>query len=146
MRRPVLVLALVCHLVLATGYLVRTPAFEGPDENGHAYYASFLAHRHSLPVVEGSSEPYGLSPWDESPVGHHPPLYYGLLAVTMQVLGHADTVPTFSLAENPTPLHFRHGHDELSCGITFAVGNGQSVADAGRSGRFAGEDRSEERV
>lgn len=114
MRRPVLVLALVCHLVLATGYLVRTPAFEGPDENGHAYYASFLAHRHSLPVVEGSSEPYGLSPWDESPVGHHPPLYYGLLAVTMQVLGHADTVPTFSLAENPTPLHFRHGHDELS--------------------------------
>ena len=114
MRRPVLGLALVCHLVLATGYLLYTPAFEGPDENSHAYYASFLAHRHSLPVVEGSSEPFDLSPWDESPLGHHPPLYYGLLAVTMQVMGRADTVPTFALAETPTPLHFRHGHDELS--------------------------------
>ena len=37
--------ALLCHLVLSTGYLLATPAFEGPDENDHCYYASMLAHK-----------------------------------------------------------------------------------------------------
>lgn len=114
MKRPVLWLALACHLAFATGYLLRTPAFEGPDENGHAYYASFLANRGSLPLIENSADGTNGSARDESPMGHHPPLYYGVLALTMAATGSADTVPTWSLASPGGTLQWRHGYDELA--------------------------------
>ena len=43
MRSFWLAVALLAHLTLAGTYAWRTPAWEGPDENDHAYYASFLA-------------------------------------------------------------------------------------------------------
>ncbi len=106
--RPLLLLALACQVTLSLGYLLATPAFEGPDENDHAYYASHLAHRHALPLVRGAG-----SPWDEASLGHHPPLYYAVLAATLHARGEADTVPCWTDGP-PGVLHWQHGFDEVA--------------------------------
>ena len=115
MKRPLLWLALLSHFVFATAYLLRTPAFEGPDENAHCYYASYLEHTGSLPVIVNSC-----SPLLDGAAAHHPPLYYAVLIGLMKVLGTGDYTPCWSgnpewaTASPRGHLHFVHGHDEAA--------------------------------
>ena len=112
-QRPLLLLALACYCALTTGYLLRTPVFEGPDENDHLYYAFHLGHTHSLPIVLGSMAATGEPAWKNASLGHHPPLYYALLALTLRGLGLADASPSWTPAPQPPgPLQWRHGADE----------------------------------
>ncbi len=121
MSRWLLALALLVQLSLSVGYALHTPAFEGPDENDHAYYACFVAQRRALPLVLGSAQQAGATDWEQAVLGHHPPLYYALLATMLHALGAADTVPSWR--GNPdnilqggagSPLHWQHGHDEVA--------------------------------
>jgi hypothetical protein len=110
-RRPLLWLALACHLSFTTVYLLRTPSFEGPDENAHYQYAWHLANTGSLPVAPG----HGAAQLDEAVLAHHPPLYYALLATALTALGAGDTV--FSTVPNDgfqqqNHLRWEHGGDE----------------------------------
>jgi hypothetical protein len=113
-RRPVRWLALACYLLFGSLYLVRTPVFEGPDENGHYWYALHLCHAGSLPIVQKGHDLTGQPGWNEVSQGHHPPLYYLMLAGLMRGLGMGDTWPRWSLEGVPPggPLKFRHGFDE----------------------------------
>ena len=95
-----LALALVLHVLFAGACLVRTPAFEGPDESDHAYYAFHLAHTHALPIVWKSMELTGEPAWKNAALGHHPPLYYAILAGLMAVTGNADTTPCWQPASH----------------------------------------------
>ncbi|MBL8733140.1 MAG: glycosyltransferase family 39 protein [Planctomycetes bacterium] len=119
MRRPLPWLALLCHFVLATGYALGTPAFEGPDENSHYEYAQHLANAGTLPLPPALAQQRGLPQSEGAVLAHHPPLYYSLLAILLQSTGRADTVfgpltnPTFGQPGAPAQhLHFRHGADE----------------------------------
>lgn len=101
------------HCALAGSYAWVTPAFEAPDENGHYYYASFVAQRGEQPTVMGWHRQSGGSPFDEADLGHHPPLYYGVLALGLRALDLVDSLPS------PRPsgsragaLHWQHGFDE----------------------------------
>ncbi len=115
----VLWLALSCHLLLAVGYLWRTPAFEAPDENDHYVYAFNLAQTGALPIARGTAKKFNRHPLDQAGLAHHPPLYYGLLATHMWVTGQADTL--FSFPVNPgfqqggegSNLRYLHGYDEV---------------------------------
>jgi hypothetical protein len=116
MPRSLLWLALLCHLVLASGYAISTPSFEGPDENSHYEYAQFLAHAGTLPLAPGLATARGLPQTDGAVLAHHPPLYYALLATAMRAAGRADTVfgplahPGFGNPASPAPhLHYLHG-------------------------------------
>jgi 4-amino-4-deoxy-L-arabinose transferase-like glycosyltransferase len=107
--------ALLCHLLLAGAYARTTPAFEGPDENDHLWYAHQLAHDGRLPIVLGSAAAGEESPWLQAALGHHPPLYYWVLAGLLRALGAADTAPAWT-DQGLRPvgvLHWRHGHDEV---------------------------------
>lgn len=112
-RRGALLLALALHALLATGYAWITPAFEAPDENGHYYYATFVAQRGEQPIVLGSHAATGRSVWDESDLGHHPPGYYAVLAGLLHAVGLADSLPTQrGRGPAPGPLQWEHYHDE----------------------------------
>ncbi|MEO6596755.1 MAG: hypothetical protein ABIP94_18565, partial [Planctomycetota bacterium] len=80
MRSPLLWLALLCHLCLATGYALLTPSFEGPDENSHYEYAWSLANNGHLPLSPGLAMSRELPQTESAALAHHPPLYYALLA------------------------------------------------------------------
>jgi len=108
--------ALLAHLVLATTYAWRAPAWEGPDENDHAYYASFLQATGHQPTILRSSAVTGRSTHEEASLGHHPPLYYALLGGLTSALGSGDYTPCWS--KNPewpaaSPLKWQHGRDEV---------------------------------
>ncbi|MFO1052151.1 MAG: DUF2142 domain-containing protein [Planctomycetota bacterium] len=106
--------ALLLHVVLATSYAIGTPAFEAPDENGHFYYACFVAQRFpEQPIVIGSHELAHRSIWDESDLGHHPPLYYAVLAAVLHALGSDDILPTVhARGSSEGPFQFDHVFDE----------------------------------
>jgi hypothetical protein len=114
-KRPLLWLALLAHALLASAYLMETPAHEGPDENAHAYYASYLWHTRTLPVIRPDC-----SPMTGGAAAHHPPLYYAALAGIAQLLGTPDWSPYWQL--NPewatgaatANSHWLHGHDEVA--------------------------------
>jgi 4-amino-4-deoxy-L-arabinose transferase-like glycosyltransferase len=117
-RRPLLWLALACHLFFAFGYLLYTPSFEGPDENAHYQYAWHLANTGELPLAVGYAEPQGRPRLDEAALAHHPPLYYALLAGVMLATDTTDTVfctePNPAFAASPkSHLYWLHGGDEL---------------------------------
>ncbi|MBI4881436.1 MAG: DUF2142 domain-containing protein [Planctomycetes bacterium] len=121
MKQPVLWLALLCHLLLAFGYLISTPVFEAPDENTHFQYVLHLAGARSLPLVPGTAEALGRSRLDEVIQAYHPPLYYALLAVTLGAAGFRDIAatgamnPDYGATDPARPgryLHFVHGADE----------------------------------
>lgn len=126
MRHPLLWLALVCHLVLATGYALRTPSFEGPDENSHYEYAQHLANAHSLPLPPGLVQQRSLPQSEGAVLAHHPPLYYALLAEVLKATRRGDTVfgpllnPAFGKPESSQHLKFLHGGDERA-----PIGEGQ---------------------
>jgi 4-amino-4-deoxy-L-arabinose transferase-like glycosyltransferase len=115
-----LFLALLAHGALAGGYAVRTPAWEGPDESDHAYYATFLAATGRQPIILGSAEQTGRPTHEEASLGHHPPLYYWLLGQVAAFCGHADVTPYWSpspewATTRPTAaLKWQHGHDETT--------------------------------
>lgn len=94
-KRPLLWLAVACQVVLSTLYLLWLPAHEGPDENDHCYYAYYLQSSGRLPTILNSAQRTGRAPWEEASVGHHPPLYYALLAATMSLLGGGDNSPAW---------------------------------------------------
>lgn len=115
-RRPLLWLALACHLFFATGYLLQTPSFEGPDEIAHYQYAWHLANTGELPLAAGYAYPLGRSPLDEEVLAHHPPLYYAMLAAVLVAADATDTIG--STLPNPefgrgSALRWLHGGDEL---------------------------------
>ena len=116
MRRICLAMAIVCQLAFGTLYLLRTPVFEGPDENDHYYYAIHLAHTKTLPTVIGSHELTGLESWREAGLGHHPPLYYAVVAGCLWLCDSTDLWPRFSMDGVPRdgPCKFRHGFDEIA--------------------------------
>lgn len=123
LRRPLLWLALGSFLALSLGYLFSTPVFEAPDEPAHYQYAFYLATTGKLPLVKGAGEIHGRPSGEEQLQGYHPPLYYGLLALTMHLLGHADTAAAplrneeFGRWRDDPPglrLMYRHGFDERS--------------------------------
>ena len=92
MKRPLLWLALLAHALFASVYLIGTPAHEGPDENAHAYYASYLWHTRTLPVIQADC-----SPLTGGAAAHHPPLYYATIAAIAQALGTGDWSPYWQL-------------------------------------------------
>ena len=135
-KHLVLGLAVVCHLVLAALYAVTLPAHEGPDENDHCYYAYYLRSSGDLPIILGSAARSGRQPWEEASVGHHPPLYYALLAMGMAMAGdHApawranpdwignhpdwrenteqDGTNDWAYQHPGAAQHWDHGHDEV---------------------------------
>lgn len=115
-----LAVALLVHLLLAGTYAWRTPAWEGPDESDHAFYAMFLAATGRQPTILGSGAQTGRAGYEEAPLGHHPPLYYWLLGKIAAVSGHADVTPFWSPnsafgTDQPTgALKWLHGHDETT--------------------------------
>lgn len=116
--RWLLAWALAAHVALATASLLETPAFEGPDENDHCYYADHLARTGRLPLILGSAEALGRPRYEEVVTGHHPPLYYALLAATLGALADGDCSPAWrsnpGFPRDPRTgrLHKVHGADE----------------------------------
>lgn len=92
MPRPLLALALVCHVAFATAYAWTTPSFEGPDENSHYEYAQHVANAGQLPLAPGLVAARGLPQTEGAVLAHHPPLYYALLATGLVLTGTDDTV------------------------------------------------------
>src|SRR5690606_9672207 len=109
-----LALALLVHVVLAGTWAFRAPAWEGPDENDHAWYANYLAATGRQPTILQSGVTTGRLPQDEAPLGHHPPLYYLLLAGGTRLWTGTDHSPYWS--PDPTfpaaACKWKHGFDE----------------------------------
>lgn len=113
-----LALALLAHIVLAGTYALCTPAWEGPDENDHAYYAWYLSVTGSQPRILQSGESRGRPAYEEGSLGHHPPAYYAALGALTQLRGGSDHAPFWT----PNPAwatdapgartKWQHGHDE----------------------------------
>jgi hypothetical protein len=102
------------YLLGAWAFLRATPLFEAPDENGHFAYTAVLAQHRALPTVLGSGEGVPRPPYLQSELGHHPPLYYGLLwgllwlGRDQTLRAHAQLTPVAA----DRPLKFEHGFDE----------------------------------
>ncbi len=110
-----LALAVLVHVALAGTWAVRTPAWEGPDENDHAYYAWYLAVTGSQPRILRSGEANGRPAYEEASLGHHPPAYYGALASLAWLSTGRDQAPFWSpnpAWETGARTRWRHGHDE----------------------------------
>lgn len=113
-----LLIAGLLHVALASAYVMSTPAFEGPDENDHWFYAWQLANSGSMPVARFTARELGRPVIDEAGLAHHPPLYYALLAGAMEAAQRRDTVA--SQLTNPEHLQstpagaflWLHGADE----------------------------------
>ncbi len=116
-RRLVLALAVALHCALATAFAVRLPALEGPDEADHLDYARHLIEVRELPLVRRSAAELGRPPHHQENLGHHPPLYYALLAGVQVATGNGDLVPVaapsgYTPGEPLPPLVRLHGWDE----------------------------------
>lgn len=116
MPRSSLALALLCHLALAFAYVHATPAFEGPDESDHFFYAQHLGNAGELPLAPRLVATRGLPQTDGAMLAHHPPAYYALLGAAMAVTRSDDTVfslrlnPAFAAAGQPARhLKYQHG-------------------------------------
>lgn len=123
MKRPLLWLALLLYLTAGGLAVWITPAHEGPDENDHAYYAYYLACTGERPAILGSAARNGAAKYTEASLGHHPTLYYRVLAGVAYLLGVADTAPAWrsnpewQRPDSPTRhLHWLHGADEAGAG------------------------------
>lgn len=88
--RHSLLLALICHFVLAGGYWLVTPAFEAPREEEYLERASLCA-------LQGS-------PSDA---------YTTVMAMALARLRQADLIATTLPADGPGALRLRHGLDEF---------------------------------
>ena len=132
-KSAVLYLALAVHLVLASGYARLVPAFEGPDEVDHYLYTRQLLETGELPVIRGSAELNGLPAWREETMGHHPPVYYLVLAATQVLMGAPDVAASLQFRKQlqpppePGPLRFVHGHDGVGDAGIFQNPDGSYV-------------------
>ncbi len=111
MKRPLLWLALACHLFFASSYAVSLPVFEGPDENDHFRSSWYLANARRLPIGPGF-QTADATPLDVDPRAHQPPAYYALAAAWLVATGGADCAFTFVTNPGFSPgtgqcLHFR---------------------------------------
>ncbi len=88
--RHSLLLALLCHFVLAGGYWSVTPALEAPREEEYLENASLCA------LQGGARDAYTM-----------------LLAVRLGQLGQTDLIATALPADGPGALRLRHGLDEV---------------------------------
>jgi 4-amino-4-deoxy-L-arabinose transferase-like glycosyltransferase len=92
-RRIILLVIVALYLILGVLYVVRTPAWQAPDEPAHYNYVRFVATTGGFPVLQMGDYPHGYMeeiksrkfPPDLSidPLRyefHQPPLYYVLLA------------------------------------------------------------------
>jgi hypothetical protein len=92
MRSPLLWLALLLHVALATSYAWCTPSFEGPDENSHYDYAWHIANAQQLPLTMQLAKQRGLPQTEGAVLAIHPPLYYAVVAAGIRAFGCDDTV------------------------------------------------------
>ena len=109
--RPWLVAALGLFLIGAGLLAWRTPMFEAPDENSHAEYAGLVLARQRLPLVLGTAEQTGEPRWAQAALGHHPPLYYAVLA-SILLLRSEPAVGAWEEKEKET----RDAHEIHPCG------------------------------
>lgn len=118
MRARWLAAALLCHVVFAGACLLATPVFESPDEPGHFQYVRQLLEYGRPPLIAGSAEEARLPTARESSMGHHPPLYYAVLASLQLACGEPDLSPVPRRRANPdglphsSDLLWEHGFDE----------------------------------
>ena len=118
--RPALLAALAIHLLAAASYLWVTPVFEGPDESSHFEYVSHLLEQGSPPTILHTAELSGEPAHREAVLGHHGPLYYGLLALVHRGLGVEDVHPFLRIPSNRAQseqqfaVRWLHGYDEVA--------------------------------
>jgi hypothetical protein len=126
MPRSLFWLALLCHVVLALGYALKTPSFEGPDESDHYAYAWHVGNARSLPLAPALVATRGLPQTDGAALAHHPPLYYALLGAALVASGRDDTVfgprinPAFGVPEQPS-RHLKYLHGSGQGDITLQI-------------------------
>lgn len=111
--RPWLVAALGLFLIGAGLLVWRTPMFEAPDENSHAEYAGLVLARQRIPLVLGTAEQTGEPRWVQAALGHHPPLYYAVLASILRIGGARDLQVHVESTPKGSGTRFMHGIDEL---------------------------------
>ncbi len=73
-----LLVILIGFVTAALFYTVKIPPGEGVDEIAHFQYVLFIQNRKKLPV-----QPTQIGEPVEVIMGHHPPLYYALLALLL---------------------------------------------------------------
>jgi hypothetical protein len=85
------------YVVLCAFYIIFTPIGEGPDELDHIRYVEHLVRFGSFPPINGAdgSGPYTLE-------AKQPPIYYGLNAGLMLLLGRGGTNLVPELERNPS--------------------------------------------
>jgi hypothetical protein len=121
LHRATLLIALGVFLVGSLAMLVGLPVHEGPDEPGHLDYAFRIASTGERPYLQGEAALAGATVWDESSMGHHPQLYYRVLAWTAALSGSQVPAVTFDQVPNRTRADgtfaantWRHGFDEVA--------------------------------
>lgn len=94
------------YVVLCAFYIVFTPIGEGPDELDHIRYVEHLVRFGSFPPIGGADggHPYTLE-------AKQPPVYYGLNAGLMLLLGRGGKSLAPELEQNP---NFGEGPDEVA--------------------------------
>ena len=126
MPRSLFWLALLCHVVLALGYALKTPSFEGPDESDHYAYAWHVGNARSLPLAPALVAARGLPQTDGAALAHHPPLYSARLGAALVASGRDDTVfgprinPAFGVPEQPS-RHLKYLHGSGQGDITLQI-------------------------
>lgn len=86
---------LAAFILLAVGYSLAIPSGEGVDETSHFSYVKYVKERRQLPIQPVSRS--GVEVW----MGHHPPLYYVLGALSISWVDTSD----FNQVFQPNP-HF----------------------------------------
>lgn len=121
LHRVTLLIALGVFLVGSLSMLFGLPVHEGPDEPGHLDYAFRIASTGDRPYLQGEAVAAGATIWDESSMGHHPQLYYRVLAWTAALTGSQVPAVTFVQEANRAredgtiaPNTWQHGYDEVA--------------------------------
>jgi Dolichyl-phosphate-mannose-protein mannosyltransferase len=118
-KRPLYALAILLHVGLGLGFLLKTPVLEDADGFSHFWYSRSLASQGEMPLIPGTARALGRSLIDEDSLAHHPPLYYLLLAAVLRAtdahgMFAAPTANENRGVDHPgNSLQWLHGHDEI---------------------------------